>query len=247
MRAPRSGPEARSHSIGRPGVQERPALQPQRLAGRPHVDEVRAGGGHPLQREVVRVAPARVAQRRGRGAGPLPSSGGCQSVSVTGDGLVAQRVREHRGACRGDHRVGAAAARAVGWSSGRSVVVGAEEERSAVPGRLGVGQVDRGPGCGQRAPLSRRRPWGSPAVPVSETTTGRSRPCGARRRPRAAGSPRRAPAPGRGGRRGRGRGRAAARRTSGRLAFGGDPLQPQGRVDHRVRPARGSARRRRSR
>ena len=174
----------------------------------------------PRRRSSARSA-CRVRRRRGAGR---PSTRARSALGARhgwlplglgdGDGLVAQGVGEQRHPGGRDDRVGRRAGRAGdGVVSSRSSR--ARSGGEGVPGGSGVGQEDGRRRRRRASSAQRSRPWGSPSVPVSDTTTGRARPSAwavaraAERRPRAR-------RPGRGGRRGRARGRAAARRTSGR-------------------------------
>ena len=110
---------------------------------------------------VIRLQRQRVRRGRGAGrpapwpgAGSVPASGGCQSVSVTDDGLGAQGVREHRGPGRG-HAPGRSPSRP---SQGGVVI---RDPRRRCVGRRGEQRrvrVPRGCGVGQVAPRRPPRP-----------------------------------------------------------------------------------------
>ena len=242
MRAPAQRPGGPLPLDRRTGVQEGPALQPQRLAGRPHVDEVGARGGHPLRR---RAALAVLATWVGRHPGEV-RGGAVERRLPVGlghlDGLVAQRVGEHRGPGRGDHRVGlqesVQVASVIGCLS-RSVGPLARSPRraSAVPRGGGVGQVHRRAGRGQLGGTGVEALWVAAGAGQGDDDGQLAARCGRHGPSR----------PDRVGQLGRGVGVGAVAEHQveqqhpaarvGRL--GGDPLQPQGRVDHRVRPAAG--------
>ena len=235
MSAPRSGPEARSHSMRGAGVQERPSLQAERLGGGTDVDQ-----SAPCAPASARTPPRWRRPRRGSArtrarSRSVPGSGGCHVRLGDRHRLVAQRVGEQRDAGGGDRpasSVRGARARRPPLDRGCRIAValaGAESWPSEETACLaaGVGEEDRRRRRRRARAAHRERPCGSPSVPLSETTTG-ERPA----RPSAVRRARAARIAGELGRRvGVGavaehevEEQHAARRVGG---LGGDPLHPQ--------------------
>ena len=212
MSAPRSGPAGALPLDRWPGVEEGPALQPQRLARRvarrPGRLRRRSSGSGPAALASDRRGSPSTAARCGVGAvGRRPPVG-----LGHGDGLVAQRVGEQRPRRPWRRPARGRGARAAGWSSTPS-----PPSRAASTAARVAAALDRwttAPAAVSAAALE-ASPCGSPRVPVRETTTGRSRPADAAVS-RAARIASASSGAGRGGRRGRGRGRAAGHRSRGR-------------------------------
>ena len=221
--APRSGPEARSQAIGGPACRNWPRLQAEQLGRRRDVDQRGLDAEHRGERLRVGVAAQRVGGARWPGRPRCRASAGASRPRVTSTAWAAT-ASANRSAPTLTTVVGR-------WSSGAS------EQLDRAAGGRGVGQVDLGAGVGERAHLA-ARPCGSAAVPTTATTTGWSRPRRSPGRAAAAGSGS-APWPS----------TTSSRITPvrGSAAARARCVEPQRRVDHRVRPARGAGRRRRSR
>ena len=186
MSAPRIGPDARSQSSGGPACRKVPALEPERLGGRTHVDERRPSRGV-IRSSAVRWPSTRRGSPMTRARSPRCPPSAAAMVSVTRHRLVAQRVGE-QGHPGGRHdRVGLeqAVQRPVARVDARHRALPARS--SAVPGGGGVGQEHRRRRRRRALRHCASRPCGSPSVPVSDTTTaGPGRRRGRSREPRTA-------------------------------------------------------------
>ena len=212
--APRSGPGCAVPRDRRPGVQELPLLQPEQLGGRRDVHEGRGHLEHRGERPRVGGRASRVGGHgRQVGLGPLhrrpPVDAGDR------DGLVGDRVGQQVGADVDD-------------GGRRAHATGSPEPTSSTARRVAprVGQVHLGAGVRERPDLAVQ------PLRVGRRTDDRDHD--------------RLPYAGQGGRQQRGRvglgtvpehhveEQHRGVRVGGRA---GQVLQPQRRVDHRVRPA----------
>ena len=214
MSAPRSGPGRAVPGDRRAGVQELAALEAQHLGGRRDVDQARPG-----RRASAASARSLAARRRGSAAtvarsASVPAIGGRQSTRLTVDGLGLDGVGEQVGADADDVARGC-------WSS-----------RPSERARPRAGWPRRWTGGPRRRPRRAPRPGGR--GPAGRGRCRRRRPRRAVERPRSPGASRAAgsgsaPWP-----------RTTSSRTTPVRGSAADPaqvLEPQRRVDHRVRAA----------